>query len=187
MGFFKLVWQSRNEKRMLKAIDKENDQAKLVEIVKSALSDHIRVRALNKIENQSVIADVARNDNNWQVRLRATEMLTDQFALEEIAKNNDRCDIRLAAFKRYYKTGKEDEIFNIIEGILKLSKREEKLFMNRGIPYAYNYLKEILTPVGCKKYGLEYKDVTCRQYDEGSGFYSNTTKRLLYFNGKPVN
>ena len=58
MSLFRPAWQTDNEKRALRAIKKETDQTKLLEIARNAPLDSAKVAALWKITDQAVIKGI---------------------------------------------------------------------------------------------------------------------------------
>ena len=51
MGFFKPAWQSENEEKALKAVEKETNQKKLEEIAQNAMICTVRKNAIFKLVN----------------------------------------------------------------------------------------------------------------------------------------
>jgi len=68
MGLFKPAWQSKNESKALKAVEKETNEEKLIQIAKNASSYEVRKNAILKINDQNVLADIAKGDSlsDWQ-------------------------------------------------------------------------------------------------------------------------
>ena len=89
MGLFKPAWQSDNEEKALRAVEKVIDQQKLAEIAKTAPLDDVRIAAVEKIVNQSVLEYIAKNDTDDYVRVSAIRKMTNQSALLELAKRKD--------------------------------------------------------------------------------------------------
>lgn len=87
MGLFKPAWQSKNEKKALKAVQKLTDQTTLADIAKSMVTINVRHTAVKKLTDQSVLAFIAKNEKDSRVRITAIEKLNDQNALADIANN----------------------------------------------------------------------------------------------------
>lgn len=58
MELFKPVWLSNNLEKALKAVEKENDQAQLTEIAKSALILEVRLTAVEKMTDQAKLTEI---------------------------------------------------------------------------------------------------------------------------------
>jgi hypothetical protein len=78
MGLFKPAWLSNNLEKALKAVEKENDQAKLTEIAKSALILEVRLTAVEKMTDQAKLTEIVKNALTFEVRLKAVEKMTSQ-------------------------------------------------------------------------------------------------------------
>lgn len=60
MGLFKPAWLSNNLEKALMAVEKENDQAQLTEIAKSALTFEVRLKAVEKMTSQKELACIVQ-------------------------------------------------------------------------------------------------------------------------------
>ncbi|MDR3175497.1 MAG: hypothetical protein LBU06_03055 [Desulfovibrio sp.] len=97
MLFFKPTWQSNDLKKAIKAVEKENNQAKLAIIAQKALSISVRLQAVNKLNDQILLESIAKEDPELPVREAAILKLTNQIVLEDIAKNDSKLYARKCA------------------------------------------------------------------------------------------
>jgi len=83
MRLFRPAWDSKNEYRAVRAVNKLTDETKLIRVVKEARCRAARKAAVEKITDQNVLVYFARNDNNdSDVRIAASHKLV-EFDLEE--------------------------------------------------------------------------------------------------------
>ncbi|HWR18867.1 MAG TPA: hypothetical protein VN608_04540 [Clostridia bacterium] len=78
MGLFRPTWLSNNLVKALKAVEKENDQAKLTKIAKNALVFEVGQKAVEKITDQAKLTEIVKNALTYEVRLKAVEKMTSQ-------------------------------------------------------------------------------------------------------------
>ncbi len=78
MGLFRPAWLSNNLEKALKAVEKEDDQAQLTEIAKSALILEVRLTAVEKMTDQAKLTEIVKNVLTFEVRLKAVEKMTSQ-------------------------------------------------------------------------------------------------------------
>jgi len=128
MRLFRPAWDSKNEKRAVKAVNKLKDETKLVHVAKEARCLQARLAAIGnkKLTDPNVLADIAKNDEdstvstaafiklisknliaatanydeNSDVRLKAVGSLDDQDLLVSVAKKARYSDARIAAVKK---------------------------------------------------------------------------------------
>ena len=84
MRLFRPAWDSKNEKRAVKAIKKLTDQNVLVDVAKNAKYSIVRVAAVKKITDQIVLADIAKYDNDREVCIAAAVKITDEILLSNL-------------------------------------------------------------------------------------------------------
>jgi len=100
MGLFKPAWQSDNQEKALRAVEKETDQIKLAVIANNAPLDNVRVAAVNKLTNQTVLAEMAKHEKNEWIYVAAVKILTDQATLAYVAKNRNSSYERKVAVQK---------------------------------------------------------------------------------------
>ena len=89
MGLFEPAWRLGNEKKALKAVEKESDQAKLFEIAEKAVLSIVRISAVERLDDQELLASLAKSDEDWSVRSKVVKKLTDQSVLYGIAVDDE--------------------------------------------------------------------------------------------------
>ena len=106
MRLFKPAWKSNNFNKAIRAVEKETEQDKLLEIFKSAPNTLIRneaVRKLNvstvrEIKDQYLLMDIAKNVSaSHDTRKAAKNNLKSQKILADMAVNSDDIDVRQIA------------------------------------------------------------------------------------------
>lgn len=97
MGLFTPYWMSDKIEKAQKAVEKETDTKKLLEIAQSAKHSEIRVLAVKKLHRQSDIIEIIYSCNWESVHMAALEKLEDQTTLEEVAKSNKLDHLRKIA------------------------------------------------------------------------------------------
>lgn len=85
MGLFKPAWQSKNEKRAVRAVEKLKDQVKIESAATDSQFSNVRFYATSKLTNQRLLERIAQNDEADNVRACAIHRLTDQEALMRVA------------------------------------------------------------------------------------------------------
>ena len=85
MGLFKPAWQSDNEVKALMAVEKETDQAKLLEIAKCASISEVRCAAVQKLKDKNTLADFAKNSKDKAICHAAIYRLTDLWEWDILA------------------------------------------------------------------------------------------------------
>ena len=114
MGLFKPDWKTYDESKTdkaLRAVEKETNQTKLLEIAKNAPLDRVRLVAVRKLVDQAALADVAKNAIDHTLRLAVAEKLVDQAALADVAKNAKDSDVQLAAAEKLTDQAVAQKIF----------------------------------------------------------------------------
>jgi hypothetical protein len=84
MKLFRPAWDSKNEKRALKAVAKITDQAMLARVAKEARYTRPRILAIERVDDQILLADLATKDSHYHVRRTAVKRLTDPLLLAKI-------------------------------------------------------------------------------------------------------
>ena len=89
---FRPAWDSENEKRAVRAVEKMTDRVQLLRVVKEARCRQARIAAINKIighdqELQDLLAKIAKNANRKHVRINPIVKRNDQDLLANIAIN----------------------------------------------------------------------------------------------------
>lgn len=97
MGLFKSAWDSDNRKKALKAVAKEPDQTKLIEIANSAPLREVREAAVKRVTDQSAIEAFAKKVSDFSVCCAAIERLSNQTMLADIAIHSKEALLRQAA------------------------------------------------------------------------------------------
>jgi hypothetical protein len=88
---FRPAWDSEDERKAIKAVNKLKNEVKLARVAKEAQNRLVREAAVKKITNQKLLADVAVNSKQlWTepVGMAAVEQITDQNLLAYVAKND---------------------------------------------------------------------------------------------------
>jgi len=105
--FFKPAWQSEDEGKALRAIEKITSQEKLAEIIKSPEcpdNNEFCELIIGKITDQSILVDIAKSVNNYSLRKIAADKCTDrslvQEAYIEIARNSANAKEQVAAIQK---------------------------------------------------------------------------------------
>jgi len=100
MRLFRPAWDSKNEKRAVKAVEKLTDEVLLARIAKEARCWRARIAAVEKLTDQNVLADIAENANEYHLRKAAVEKLTELNVLADVAKNGTDSYDRKKAVKK---------------------------------------------------------------------------------------
>lgn len=132
MGLFnsKPVWMSENQKKALKAVERETDQTKLVYIIENASDITVCEAAVKKLTNEEVLVDIAKyfgiegniatqqRNHNKRVRIReaALDTLTNQEMIADVAKLHN--DNRLVIFKVFGKLTDEKILADVVKKII---------------------------------------------------------------------
>ena len=75
MSVFRPAWDSKNEKRAVKAVNKLKNVAKLIRLVKEALCLKARIAAVKTITDQKVLAYVAKTNKERDVCIMKKDIL----------------------------------------------------------------------------------------------------------------
>jgi hypothetical protein len=94
MGFFKPDWQSGDQEKAMKAVERETNQAKLGNIVKNARLDEVRYSALEKISEPAVLGEIIkkadREERLFRLAIRCEDLGYKDLAIEAIEKMTDQ-------------------------------------------------------------------------------------------------
>ena len=96
---FKPAWQSKNEKKALRAVEKMRDQAKLEQVARESPSKWVKIAAIKKLTNQSLVAAFALVDD-YGLSSEAIKRLTDQALLTEVGRKSKSVDICYAVAEK---------------------------------------------------------------------------------------
>lgn len=99
MDFFKPKYKHNDWNVRKEAVQKLDNESKLIEILKNDESSSVREVAVQKINDKKVLKDTAKNDHDAYVRLLAAERIDDQKTLEELAINGKNSARGLAIIK----------------------------------------------------------------------------------------
>ena len=77
MGLFKPVWMGENKAKAIRAVEKESNQTKLLEIIKTAPLLDVRITAINQLTDQSSLAIVAEDNCIYEIQQAAINKLND--------------------------------------------------------------------------------------------------------------
>jgi hypothetical protein len=136
MSLFRKPWESKNEKRRKRAVEKgKAPQEILIRLAKTDPSWRVRKAAVERVAEESVLIEIAKTDREDCVRDFAIQRITDENALIGIAKTDESSHNRRAAVERV-----ADE-----KALLEISETDKD-----------KYVREMAVDRVCKKIGHDY-------------------------------
>lgn len=100
-NLFKPAWMSERESKALRAVEKESEQAKLMDIIRNAPLANVRIAAVGKITGRSALIDIVKGNSYMKVSFFALEKLTDQSSLKDLVLSKKcPCEIRRSALDK---------------------------------------------------------------------------------------
>lgn len=172
MELLKPIYMRKNWNKAVSAIQKENDQIKLIDAAKNSPHARARYDALQKVNDQSVIEQFARTNTDRVLCTIAITKLSDLTVVRDIMRGHKDAYTRLTAFEKLYASGAMtvSEINGFIQSEID------------GGWCGFDYFRDVLRPDDFAKTGFSKKTVIKTIYFEG--YYSDKEEVQLYYKDK---